>query len=133
MMDLTPAKVFRSSAFEPSEEELKGSFRRRATESVLSDDEEMSAPSKATLSEKKAARLGDSDDELPDMSQFLAETCGPRVKQGRMLMEEEEEEEEGEEEEDKKWPVDIKQELIHEACIVLFENLMFSLIWFCCA
>jgi hypothetical protein len=97
MMNLTPAKVFKSSAFQPSDEELEDSLRvrHRAIEPA-SSDENMRSLSPTPLPKRKVRRLDDSDDELPDMSQLLAERRGGRsVKQKRLFMEEEEEESEG--------------------------------------
>ena len=91
-MNLTPAKVFKSSAFQPSDKELEDSFRvrRRAIEPA-SSDEDMRSLSPTPLPKRKVRRVDDSDDELPDMSQLLAERRGGCfVKQKRLFMEEEE-------------------------------------------
>jgi hypothetical protein len=92
MMNLNPAKVFKSYAFQPSDEELEDSFRvrRRAIEPA-SSDEDMRSLSPTPLPKRKVRRVDDWDDELPDMSQLLAERRGGRlVKQKRLFLEEEE-------------------------------------------
>src|ERR1700722_16200507 len=87
MMDLTPAKVFRSAAFEPSEEEFSTRVRTKRKGKVItrkliySDDEEEEEEEEEEEKEKEKGRKGnqhrtlkdlsDSDDELPDVSHFL--------------------------------------------------------------
>jgi hypothetical protein len=68
MMDLTNAKTFKSSAFEPSEEELKEGLRTRRRQRTRDSSSPSPSPSP-----RKVINLVDSDDELPDMSQLLAE------------------------------------------------------------
>lgn len=80
MVDLTPEKVFRSSAFEPSDEELtnharskrlekKGLSKRESNEDIV-----MRSPS---FDDKL---LDDSDDDLPDVSSMLEERPSKRQK-----------------------------------------------------
>jgi hypothetical protein len=89
MMDLTPAKVFKSAAFEPSEEELstrvptkrKGKVITRKL--IYSDDEEEEEEKEEEEKEEEKEKgrksnehrtlkdLSDSEDELPDVSHFL--------------------------------------------------------------
>ncbi|RDB23958.1 putative ATP-dependent helicase C23E6.02 [Hypsizygus marmoreus] len=78
MMDLTPNKVFRSSAFEPTDEELTNHPRatRRGKSRVLTKrtsdgDVKMRSPSPERSFEERG--LDDSDDDLPDVSSMLEE------------------------------------------------------------
>lgn len=91
-MDLTHSRMFKSSAFEPSEEELKerSRARRRRTNASRDSDSRMSSSSPSP-SPRKVLYLPDSDDELPDMSQILAERGNDPAKRGRYVENEEEE------------------------------------------
>ncbi|KAF9468325.1 SNF2 family DNA-dependent ATPase [Collybia nuda] len=89
MVDLTPDKVFKSSAFEPSDEELtkharlkrmekKGLSKRHSNEDIV-----MHSPS---FDDKS---LDDSDDDLPDVSNMLEERPSKRQKKVRISRDDE--------------------------------------------
>jgi hypothetical protein len=80
MMDLTPEKVFKSSAFEPSDEELTNHARSKRMEKKAlvkrhsSEDIVMGSPS---FDDRV---LDDSDDDLPDVSSMFEERPWKRQK-----------------------------------------------------
>jgi hypothetical protein len=85
MMDLTPNKVFKSSAFEPTDEELtkharaKRRRRREASGRHPAQDVRIRSPSpKPKALEDRG--LDDSDDELPDVSNMFDERPRKRRK-----------------------------------------------------
>lgn len=85
MMDLTPSKVFKSSAFEPTDEELtnharaKRRGRREVSKRVRSEDVKMRSPSPKPMAlEDRAAN--DSDDDLPDVSCMFDERPHKRMR-----------------------------------------------------
>jgi hypothetical protein len=99
MMDLTPNKVFKSSAFEPTDEELtnharaKRRGRREASKRVVSKrvvskrvpsgDVKMRSPSPKPMAlEDRAA--DDSDDDLPDVTRMFDERPQKRRKRSTM-------------------------------------------------
>jgi hypothetical protein len=85
MMDLTPHKVFKSSAFEPSDEELtnharaKRRGRREVSRRVSVEDVKMRSSS-PKLNALEACALDDSDDDLPDVSNMFDERPRKRHK-----------------------------------------------------
>lgn len=92
MMDLSPAKVFKSSVFEPSDEELTKharSKRERARKSWLKrdsseDEDDEDDVRMGSLEPKKnpsSSDLGDlSDDDLPDVANIFDERPAKRQK-----------------------------------------------------
>jgi len=88
MCDLTPQKVFKSSAFEPDKEELQEAVRaskrarrsgpskpepRKQAVSVDSDEEDDESVSPVKSRFRGGTPLSDSsDEELPDFSQLIA-------------------------------------------------------------
>ncbi|KAG6887923.1 hypothetical protein C0992_010201 [Termitomyces sp. T32_za158] len=85
MTDLTPSKVFRASAFEPTDEELTKharDTRRRKGARRMSDVKTRSPSPKASLDD---SGLDDSDDDLPDVSTILDRRPAKRQKKSHAI------------------------------------------------
>ena len=85
MMDLTPNRVFISSAFEPTDEELtnharaKRRGRREVSGRFIAQNVKMRSPS-PTVKTLEDRALDDSDDDLPDVSNMFDERPRKRHK-----------------------------------------------------
>ena len=95
MNDLSAAKIFRSFAFEPSDEELTKAARARrkqrsrvARDESTSDDEiDIATPPPKRFTGSKIDLDDSSDEEMPDVADLLAGRSGKKkvkeVKKGR--------------------------------------------------
>ncbi|KAG5651444.1 hypothetical protein H0H81_008625 [Sphagnurus paluster] len=83
MIDLSPDKVFKSSAFEPTDEELTNharATRRVKGRKVSNRDVRMRSPTPEKTFEERG--LDDSDDDLPDVSSLMDIRPAKRQKKG---------------------------------------------------
>ncbi|KAG6836974.1 hypothetical protein H0H93_016927 [Arthromyces matolae] len=88
MVDLTPNKVFKASAFEPTDEELtKEAETRRASGSrkLCCRDVDMKSLSSSPAKSFEDRALDDSDDDLPDVSTMLDERPSKRPKKSNVI------------------------------------------------
>lgn len=84
MMDLGPEKVFKSTAFEPSDEELTN-YARSKRNMKKGKDIKMRSPSPVRTFEESA--LDDSDDDLPDPADmFKSSVKSPKKTTARRVI-----------------------------------------------
>ncbi|KAF8064022.1 SNF2 family DNA-dependent ATPase [Lyophyllum atratum] len=94
MNDLNPDKIFKSSAFEPTDEELTNharATRRAKVRKVPNRDVRMRSPSPEKTFEERG--LDDSDDDLPDISTLLEKRPAKRQKRNQVLDSDEDDDE----------------------------------------